>query len=307
LERDVSQVTGTVFSIERYAIHDGPGIRTQVFFKGCPLRCLWCSNPEGISFAPLLMYTEVLCIQCGACISVCAHEALSMTEQGPQQHWKRCTVCGNCVEVCHAEALEINGLEMTAEEVLDVVERDRVYYQVSGNGGITLCGGEPLAQPAFAVELLRLCRERGIHTAIETCGHYPFQALERALPYLDFIYYDLKHMSAGVHREYTGADNELVLSNLSKLQAYDVELCVRVPVIPTLNDGLENMEAIASFVGDLARVRTVELLPYHRLGVNKYQKLGLAYPVDDIPPPEQQAMQELQAIFESHGISCRIQ
>jgi pyruvate formate lyase activating enzyme len=253
------------------------------------------------------MYNEAFCIQCGACINACADQALSMTEQGLQQHRERCTVCGNCVEVCHAEALEINGMEMTPEEVLEVVERDRVYYQVSGNGGITLCGGEPLAQPAFAVELLRLCRKRGIHTAIETCGHYPFQALEHALPYLDFIYYDLKHMSAGPHREYTGADNELVLNNLGRLQAYDVELCVRVPVIPTLNDGVENMEAIASFVRDLPRVESVELLPYHRLGVNKYQKLGLEYSIDDIPPPEQEDIDRLKAVFDRHGIRCRVQ
>jgi pyruvate formate lyase activating enzyme len=230
-----------------------------------------------------------------------------MTEQGLEQDRDRCTLCGDCVDVCYAEALEINSFSMTAEAILDEVERDRVFYEVSGHGGITLCGGEPLAQPAFALEVLRLCKERGIHTAIETCGHYPFKAIERALPYLDFIYYDLKHMAAGAHRKCTGADNELILGNLRKLQAHDVELCVRVPVVPTLNDSVENMEAVASFVRDLPRVESVELLPYHRLGVNKYQKLGLEYPIDDILPPGQEAMQELQAVFERLGIQCTVQ
>jgi pyruvate formate lyase activating enzyme len=303
---EVTHVTGTVFSIERYAIHDGPGIRTQVFFKGCPLRCLWCSNPEGMSFTPQLTHTRTLCIRCGACVDACENQALSMTERGPEQERDRCILCGNCADACYAEALEINSVQVTPEEILNEVERDRVFYEVSGDGGITLCGGEPLAQAAFAVELLKLCKQRGIHTAIETCGCYPFEALERAIPYLDFIYYDLKHMSPTAHKEYTGAGNDLILENLKKLQAYEVDLCVRVPVIPTLNDSVENMEALASFVKELPRVKSVQLLPYHRLGVNKYQKLGLEYPIDHISPPDQAAMQELQAVFHNHGILCSV-
>lgn len=303
----MSKVTGNVFSVERYAIHDGPGIRTQVFFKGCPLRCLWCSNPEGMSFKPSLMYTRILCIHCGSCVETCGNNVLSMTEQGLEIDRDKCSLCGDCVDVCHAEALEINSYRMTAGAIVGEVERDKIFYELSGNGGITLTGGEPLAQPAFALELLRLCRERGIHTAIETCGYCRFEALEQAIPYLDFIYFDIKHMNADAHKTYTGANNELILANLTKLQSYDVDIWVRVPVIPTLNDSIENLEAIASLVKELPRVKSVELLPYHRLGVNKYKKLGLKYPLDDIPSPEEEEMRKLEAIFDRYGINCMVQ
>lgn len=300
----MSKLTGNIFSIERYAIHDGPGIRTQVFFKGCPLRCLWCSNPEGRSFKPNLMYTKSLCIHCGSCVETCRDRALSMTEQGLKIDRDICTLCGDCVHGCYADALEIDSFKITAEALVDEVERDTIFYETSGNGGITLCGGEPLAQPAFALELLSLCKERGIHTAIETCGHYPFAALEQAIPYLDFVYYDIKHMNAEAHEECTAANNELILGNLQRLQAFDVDICVRVPVIPTLNDSVENMEAIASFVKGLPRVKSVELLPYHKLGANKNEKLGLEYPIPEIPSPEAEDMQKLRAIFDKYGITC---
>jgi pyruvate formate lyase activating enzyme len=220
---------------------------------------------------------------------------------------ERCSVCGDCADLCYAEALEVDSFRMTAEAVIDKAERDKVFYQVSAEGGVTLCGGEPLAQPEFALEVLRLCKTKGFHTAIETCGNYPFGALERALPYLDLVYFDLKHMQAEEHKRYTGADNELVRENLRKLQAFDVEVCVRVPVIPTLNDSPENMEATALFVKELPKVRSVELLPYHRLGVSKYEKMGLEYPLRDLPTPQPEGMRKLVAIFEAHGICCEVQ
>ena len=303
----MSPVSGQVFSIERYAIHDGPGIRTLVFFKGCPLRCVWCANPEGRSFAPSLVYTPGLCIRCSACLVACAAQAVSMTGQdGPEFDCERCTLCGDCVAGCYAGALEINSMRMSAQAIVDEVERDRIFYQASDNGGVTLSGGEPLAQPLLAREVLRLCSERGIHTAIETCGYYRFSVLEQALPYLDLIHYDLKQIDAGLHRRYTGAGNELILANLERLQAYDVEIRVRVPVVPTLTDSIENLEAIAGLVRDMPRVKSVELLPYHRLGVNKYEKLGLDYPIDDIPAPERHDMRQLAAIFDKHSINCAI-
>jgi pyruvate formate lyase activating enzyme len=229
-----------------------------------------------------------------------------MTAQGLEIERESCTLCGDCVETCYAEALEINSLSMTAEAVVDKVERDRVFYDVSGNGGVTLCGGEPLAQPAFALEILALCKQRVIHTTIETCGHYRFAVLEQMLPYLDFIYFDVKHMDPAVHLECTGVSNERILHNLRRLQAYDVEICVRVPVIPTLTDGRQNMMAIAAFVKELPRVGAVELLPYHRLGVNKYRKLGLEYPLDDTLPPEKDEMQSLKTIFDGQGVKCMV-
>ena len=230
-----------------------------------------------------------------------------MTEQGLEIDREKCTLRGNCVNVCYAEALEMNRFRMTAEAIVGEVERDKIFYEVSGHGGITLCGGEPLAQPAFALELLRLCKARGIHTALETCGYYRFGALEQAIPYLDFIFFDIKHMNAEAHKKYTGVDNELILVNLKKLQAYDVDICVRVPVIPTLNDSIENMAAIASFVKELPRVKSVELLPYHRLGVNKYKKLGLEYRLDNLPAPEKEEMRKLKAIFDKYGLNCIVQ
>jgi pyruvate formate lyase activating enzyme len=200
--------------------------------------------------------------------------------------------------------LEINSYRLSAQAVVDEVERDRIFYQVSDNGGVTLSGGEPLAQPAFALEILRLCKAKGLHTAIETCGHYPFGVLEQALPYLDLIHYDLKHMDPERHRRSTGASNELILANLEQLQACDVEIRVRVPVIPTLTDSIENMEAIASYIKRLPRVSSVELLPYHRLGVNKYEKLGLEYAIEAVPTPDAQHMRQLAAIFHQYGVDC---
>ncbi len=302
----MSDVSGYVFSVERYAIHDGPGIRTQVFFKGCPLRCLWCANPEGVSFAPSLLYTRALCIECGSCVQACGRRALSMTEQGVEIDRRKCTPCSDCVNACYAEALEMDSYRVTAQEIVEQVERDKVFYGVSG-GGVTLCGGEPLAQPAFALEVLRLCRKRGIHTAIETCGHYRFEVLERAISCLDFVFFDIKHMDAEAHRRCTGTDNKLILTNLKKLQSFDVDECVRVPVIPNLNDSIENAEAIASFVQGLPRVKSVELLPYHRLGVNKYKKLGLAYPLGDTRPPEKEELLKLKEVFDRHHIPCGVQ
>jgi pyruvate formate lyase activating enzyme len=302
----MSSVTGQVFSIERYAIHDGPGIRTLVFFKGCPLRCVWCANPEGRSFEPELVYTPSLCIHCSSCLAACAAHALSWGGQHLEIARDACTLCGACVEGCYAEALEINSYRLSAQAVVDEVERDRIFYQVSGNGGVTLSGGEPLAQPTFALEILRLCKAKGLHTAIETCGHYPFGVLEQALPYLDLVFFDLKQMDAEAHRRCTGAGNELILANLEKLQAYDVEIRVRVPVIPTLTDSIENMEAIASHIQRLPQVSSVELLPYHRLGVNKYEKLGLEYAIEAVPTPDAQHMHKLAEIFVKHGIDCII-
>jgi len=299
----MSQTKGRVFNIERYAIHDGSGIRTQVFFKGCPLRCLWCSNPEGISFRPDLMYSEALCIACRTCVQTCQQGALSLNARGLKIDRDRCGLCGECTRVCYAEALELSSYEITVDEILEQVERDRVFYEISG-GGITLCGGEPLAQPPFAAELLRASKERGLDTAVETCGHYDFAALEGALPYIDFIYYDIKHMDAKAHERLTGVSNRRILENLHRLASYDVPICVRVPVVPTLNDSVENIEAIALFVQDLKQVKSAELLPYHKLGTAKYGKLGLAYPIEEVPTPEDASILELMAIFAGHGVNC---
>ena len=301
----MSDTVGHVFSIERYAIHDGSGIRTLVFFKGCPMRCLWCSNPEGMSFQPDLMYSETLCIACGACVEACPQDALSIGEERLTVDRDACDLCGACPAVCYAGALEMSSYEVSVDEVLEEVEKDRAFYEVSG-GGITLSGGECLAQPAFACELLRASKERGLHTAIETCGYYPFDVLEAALPSVDFIYYDIKHMDDDVHRRLTGVSNQPVLENLVRLASYPVDICVRMPVVPTLNDSTENVEALARFVRDLRTVPAVELLPYHQLGLGKYQKLGLTYPISEVPAPDDARMKELAAVFARHGMTCSI-
>lgn len=298
---------GRIFNIDRYAIHDGKGIRTQVFFKGCPLHCLWCSNPEGISAKGELMYSVKLCIGCGYCIEACKSNVLTMGEQGLIIDRNKCLVCGDCEKACYAEALELTVKEASVEEILEEVQKDDLFFEVSGGGGMTLCGGESLAQPDFAKALLSEAKQRGINTTIETCGCCDFSSWEKVIPYLDFIYYDIKHMDAEQHKKITGQRNELILNNLKKLQEYDINICVRIPVIPGLNDDECNIEATAAFVKGLKKVKWVELLPYHQLGVNKYEKLGRQYSLKDIATPDRSKMRNLVAIFEKHGVKCCIQ
>ncbi len=304
--RGETEVKGWVFNIQRFSVHDGPGIRTTVFLKGCPLRCVWCDNPESQPMAPQIVFWKERCIRCGACLVACPRSALVEDEGGGRKVLvERCDFCGRCLDACYTGALEQLGRCMTVEEVLEAAEADRPFYDQSG-GGVTLSGGEPLAQWAFAREVLRRCKERGIHTALETCGHAPWDAWEALLPYVDLVLYDLKEVDPVKHQRFTGVDNALILENLRRLAGTGKKVVIRRPVIPGYNDSEESIHALAQVVRSLGSVDEVHLLPYHRLGQGKYERLGMEYALKDVPSLREEDVAGLRAILLAYGLRVRV-
>jgi pyruvate formate lyase activating enzyme len=303
----VGEKTGRVFNIQRYSIHDGAGIRTLIFLKGCPLRCLWCSNPESQKGVPELGFIESRCVgskTCGApCVSACPVTAIRLNEQDkPFIEREKCDACGKCAEVCYQDSLKVVGREMSVCEVMAEVEKDRAFYWRSG-GGITLGGGEPLTQYGFTAALLEAAHEEYLHTAIETCGHASWNHFETVLRHVDLLLFDLKHMDSERHRQLTGQPNELILDNLKKVPSIKnpQDVIIRIPVIPGCNDSLENIEATARFVAELG-FEQIELIPYHRLGVSKYAQYGMIYPLNDSESISQNHLQDLKDIVENFGL-----
>jgi pyruvate formate lyase activating enzyme len=276
---------GLIFDIRKYSIHDGPGVRTTVFFKGCPLECRWCCNPESQAGRPELVWVRERCLGCDLCLSVCEQSALGPAAAGGRTiDRERCDCCGACAQRCPGEALNLIGRRVTVDEVLAEVARDALYFEASG-GGLTLSGGEPLAQPEFAAELLRRYKreEKGGHTAVETCGFVAWPVIERVAPDVDLFLYDLKHLDPEEHRRLTGQGNELVLDNARRLAAAGYAMEMRLPLIAGVNDRREHLEAAADFVRSLPGVSRVDLLPYHRLGEPKYRRLGKTYALEGEP------------------------
>ena len=299
---------GRVFNIQRYSIHDGGGIRTLVFLKGCPLRCLWCCNPESQKSQPELGFIESRCVgdsACGApCVPICPLKAIHPNGQGkPSIDRKACDACGKCATACGKDALKVVGREMTVDEVMAEVEKDRAFYRRSG-GGVTVGGGEPLAQYRFAAELLKAAQEAYLHTALETCGHAPWSHLEAVLKQVDLLQFDLKHMDPGKHQELTGQSNELILSNLKRVLSVKApqDVIVRIPVVPGCNDSVENIRETAGFVAGLG-FNQVELVPYHRLGVSKYAQYGRIYQLADWEPASQDQLDELRKVVKEFGLT----
>lgn len=281
---------GIVFNLQPYSLHDGPGIRTVVFLKGCPLRCRWCSNPESQNFYPEVGVFPDKCIAengCNWCLGTCSQQALSLKEASIALDRSRCVRCLQCVEECPAGALVPYGKTMTVGDVLTVVERDSAFYR-HGSGGMTLSGGEPLAQPEFALELLKEAKRRRIHTSMETCGCCEEENLKKAAPFLDHIFFDLKLLEEEAHLRETGGSNQVILQNLKMLfrEFPDLPKTIRTPVIPGVNDSPEELAAIqhwleeASYADGTPKPYTYETLPYHRFGVGKYRALGRAYPLE---------------------------
>jgi pyruvate formate lyase activating enzyme len=278
---------GRIFDIQRFCIQDGPGIRTTVFLKGCPLHCLWCHNPEGISPKPVLSYVANDCIACGECFGRCAEGALARARDGKAAVDRmRCTLCGACAEVCDAKALQLVGRETTEEQVMEVVLRDLEYYAESG-GGMTLSGGEPLYQPDFAEALLRAAKRRGLHCAVETSGFAEWRVLERVLPWVDLFLYDCKETDPGLHTTFTGQSNEPIRRNLRALHAAGAAILLRCPMIPEFNARKEHLDGIAALSRELPKLKGVEILPYHRLGRPKLNRFGLVSRMPEAvePPP----------------------
>ncbi|HEV2444610.1 MAG TPA: glycyl-radical enzyme activating protein [Candidatus Sulfopaludibacter sp.] len=265
--------TAFVFNVMRFATHDGPGIRTAVFFKGCPLHCQWCHNPESHDFRPEILYFAERCRHCGDCVLACPENTSRSL----------CRRCGLCAEACRAEARQLAGRRVTLSGLLAEIERDQIFHEESG-GGVTLSGGEPLAQPGFAAALLRACRERGIHTVIETCGFASPAVFQSVAPLADAVLYDLKSMDDATHRWCTGVSNHWILENLDRLVSNGTPCTVRIPVIPGINDSDHDIEAFTRYLAG-RRIDGVELLPYHRIAAAKYERLGRDYKMADTPEP----------------------
>jgi pyruvate formate lyase activating enzyme len=295
--------TGTIFDIKRFSIHDGPGIRSTVFFKGCPLSCRWCHNPESQSPKPELIFRPERCLNCGACAEVCQTGAT--TVNGSEIHYvkEECRVCGECVMVCYAGARELVGYEISPEEVVEELVRDQIFYEESG-GGVTFSGGEPLYQAEFLEQTLKLCRENGLHTALDTCGSGSWEDLERQLPYLDMVLYDLKLLDDQLHKEFTGTSNRNILENFRRLTESKVEIRIRRPVIPGVNDSREEIQALAGFIHNTNGVKRIDLLPYHALSADKYARLDREEGADwSIPNEEDQERITKQLTEEGFEVS----
>lgn len=296
---------GKIINIMKYSIHDGPGIRTTVFFKGCPLNCQWCHNPESQSFGQELMYRPDRCIGCGQCLETCPNGAI-VSMSGKLEYLRdQCQVCGACCKVCHAGVRELVEKTMSVSEVMAEIEKDLVFYDESG-GGVTFSGGEAVMQPVFLLEMLKECRKKEIHTAVETCGYVNLEFLQTISDYVDLFMYDLKLMDSQKHQRVTGVPNERILENLSWLAEHHPKVIVRVPVIPGINDEEENLHQIGDFVASLKQVLELHLLPYHKAGVDKYQRLGLTYLLPDIQAPDHERMEQIAGILEQYGLKVKI-
>ena len=289
----MQELTGWITNIQNYCVHDGPNIRTVVFMKGCPLRCLWCANPETQEFTPDFAYSPARCIGCGACIQRCTAQAISMSaDRKLEIDRTQCTRCFQCLDTCYAHALHVFGEEVTIQELLRRARRPGGWR---ANGGITVSGGEPLSQPDFVAEFLRINRERGTHTAIETSGYAPWEALEQVAKQCQLVFYDVKILDREKHKQYTGVDNFLILENLKKLSNNfpDLKIIVRTPVIPTINDTKEELFDIRDFLAGLPHIADYELLPYHAFGAPKYAQIGKRYLLESLPSLGRDSMKEL--------------
>ncbi|MDH6305428.1 pyruvate formate lyase activating enzyme [Parabacteroides sp. PF5-5] len=291
----------TILEIERFAIHDGPGIRTVVFLQGCPLRCSWCSNPESQQQKTQLLYLENRCTACGNCFNVCPHGAIRWEEGRPVFNRLQCVGCQTCSASCLQNAIRFAGKQMSVAAIMDVVRRDKEYYQTSG-GGVTFSGGEAFMQADALIALLENCRAEGLHTAVETCGHVPPQQIRRALPWVDLFLFDIKHTDKTKLKQFTGADMDLILRNLHYIASHSPEkIILRTPVIPSFNNDISFMQSLFDLALETG-IQTVHLLPYHTLGTDKYRQMGLAYPYPHITPLTKEDLLSYKQIGEERGI-----
>ena len=295
-------MTGKIFDVQRYSVHDGPGIRTTVFLAGCGLRCFWCHNPESFWQTGRLQYFEAKCVGCGKCFGACPAGCHKPDGQGGRVIDRAaCVSCGACAAACWSGALTMTVREEDSAKIIGVVALDKPFYK--DKGGMTVSGGEPLLQADFTAELLKGAKTLGIHTAVDTAGCVPYANFQTVLPYADMFLYDIKCMDDGTHRRATGVSNKLILDNLARLSACGAGIAVRVPVIPGVNNTAGNMERTAEFLLGLpAGVESVELLNFHRLGGGKYGPLGLEYPAADLLPLSKEELRTLAAPFVSAGI-----
>ncbi len=305
-DRARERVMGLIFDIQRFAIHDGPGIRTLVFMKGCPLRCPWCQNPESMAGEPEISYFASNCIACNACSERCAQGAIAVAGDGARAIDRaRCNLCGKCLDTCYAGAINIVGRYLTVAEVLAEAQRDRRFYDNSG-GGVTFSGGEPTAQPVFLEAALAAAHAADLRTAIETCGYVRWDTLARILRHTDLALYDIKHMDPVAHRRLTGVPNDLILANLRRIDALGVPVRVRLPLVPGYNDALANVHATAAFVAGLRHAQALDILPYHRLGEPKWRQLGRAYELSGLPPAAREHVMPLVDAARAYNVEVTV-
>jgi pyruvate formate lyase activating enzyme len=295
------------FNVLRYTLDDGPGIRSTVFLKGCPLTCLWCANPESQKYAPEVVHRDVSCIKCRTCVTVCPEKAVAVSEEtGVTIDRAKCNDCGLCVDPCPTNTMQMMGREMTVDEVFATVEKDKLYYNNSG-GGVTVSGGEPLGQPDFVLALFARCHEAGLNTCLDTSGFAPTENLLKVLPETDILYFDIKLMDDEKHKQYVGTGNRLIQHNLEVAAGSGAEIVIRVPVLPDINDSDAEMESIAVRAKSLGTpVSYVHLLPFHRFGKGKYTILDRAFAMEAATPPSAEHMEHLKTIFEKHCLVCEI-
>lgn len=300
MKGDQTNEEGIIFNIQRYSIHDGPGIRTTIFLKGCPLRCKWCSNPESINPIPEIFLRDERCDQCGKCLEVCIPQAISLGENSIEIDRTKCDLCLKCEEICPTSVINCTGKKVSVNEVVLEAMQDEIFYNNSG-GGITISGGEPLFQPKFTLNLLKQFKERAIHTTIDTTGFASWEDFNEILNYTDLVLFDIKHLNSQVHLKFTGVKNELILRNLENVLKKNVKIWIRVPVIPDFNDSSEYMEELAMFLKDKS-VDKVSLLPYHEWGKHKYKFLGRVYPMQNVQFIDEKLIQDFKQTIESYDL-----
>jgi len=296
---------GKISNIQRFSLDDGPGVRTTVFFKGCNLRCIWCHNPECISLNSEIQLYRDKCTGCGQCLNVCAKHAIQLIDDRITINRDLCIQCGQCVDACLHAAITKIGNERTVEEIVEAIEKDRIFYKKAG--GVTFSGGEPLLQPRFLKALLLECKERNLNTAVDTAGNVGWEIFEEIIPYTDLFLFDVKLFSDSKHQKATGVRNAVILKNLRKLaELNQSDIWVRIPIIPSINDNISEMALVAEFLKELETIQKIELLPYHKYGIRKYETLGLKYQLNDIDSLENDKIEALRNEFRKRGLQKKI-
>ncbi len=294
---------GIIFDIKRYSIHDGPGLRTAVFFKGCPLRCLWCHNPESQKLKPQIVWYENRCMGCLDCYNACSFNAIDIKDAISIAE-DRCTLCGDCIKACSTGALEIIGKEYEVGELVKEILKDELFFE--NGGGVTISGGEPFVQYEFLLALLKRLKEEKLHIALDTTGYSKEEELIETIQYVSLFLYDLKLMDSKKHKRYTGVENEMILNNLEALDKNSAKIAIRIPIIPTINDDNKNIKETAEFLSKLNNIDSVDLLPFHNMMADKYKRLKIPFLVGNIKKPTDEKMNDLKDFFKSYGFKVNI-